>query len=246
MRRAGALVARVLERMTEIAGPGVSTAEMNAEAERMISEAGAEALFRGVESRQARFPFPSALCTSVNQVVVHGIPTADPLREGDIVSVDCGVRLDGFCGDGATTVAIGTVPAEVGKLLQVTREALQLAVSAMRPKRWWSEIAQGMQRHVEAAGFAVVREFVGHGIGREMHEEPKVPNYVDPRERRQDFVLTAGMALAVEPMVNMGTAAVMYGDASGWPVVTQDGRYAAHFEHTVAVTERGAEVLTLP
>lgn len=245
MRRAGNLVGRVLARMREMGAPGVSTADMNAVAEEMISQAGAEALFRGVETRQAKFPFPSALCTSVNEVVVHGIPSDRKLREGDVVSVDCGVRLEEFCGDAAVTIAIGEISADVQKLLTLTQDVLGLAIRMIRPKRWWSEIAGAMQAQVEAAGFSVVREFVGHGIGREMHEEPKVPNYVDPRDRRQDFMLRAGMVLAVEPMVNMGTAAVVYGDATGWPVVTQDGRYAAHFEHTVAVTDNGADVLTV-
>lgn len=245
MRRAGSLVARVLARMQEMAGPGVSTARMNAEAEQMIADAGAQALFRGVKTRQAKFPFPSALCTSVNEVVVHGIPSDRQLAEGDIVSIDCGVRLDGYCGDSALTVPIGRISPEVERLLQVTREALEVAVRLIKPKRWWSEIAGPMQTLVERAGFSVVREFVGHGIGKQMHEEPKVPNYVDPKDRRQDFMLRPGMVLAVEPMVNMGTSAVIYGDATGWPVVTQDGRYAAHFEHTVAVTESGADILTL-
>lgn len=245
MRRAGQVVARVLARMREMGEPGVSTAEMNAVAEEMISKAGAEALFRGVETRQAKFPFPSALCTSVNEVVVHGMPSDRKLRQGDIVSIDCGVRLDGYCGDAAVTIAIGKVSSDVRQLLDLTQEVLGLAVRMIRPKRWWSEVAAAMQDRVEAAGFSVVREFVGHGIGREMHEEPKVPNYVDPRDRRQDFMLRSGMVLAVEPMVNMGTAAVVYGDATGWPVVTQDGRYAAHFEHTIAVTESGADVLTV-
>ena len=244
MRRAGRIAHDVLARAREIVEPGVTTARMNAEAERMIREAGAEALFRGVKTKQAKFPFPAALCTSVNDQVVHGIPSSRPLVEGDIVSIDCGVRLDGYCGDSATTLAIGRVSPEVQRLLQVTTEALQIAIEAIRPKRWWSEIASLMQAHVEAAGFSMVREFVGHGIGRQMHEEPKVPNYVDPKERRQDFVLRPGMVIAVEPMVNMGSSAVVYEDASGWAVVTKDGRPAAHFEHTVAVTDYGADVLT--
>ena len=205
MRRSGNLVARVLARMQTMAAPGVTTVDMNAVAEEMIAQAGAEALFRGVETRQAKFPFPSALCTSVNEVVVHGIPTTRQLKEGDIVSVDCGVRLDGYCGDAALTVPIGKISPEVERLLQVTQEALALAVRLIKPKRWWSEIAGPMQALVEKAGFAVVREFVGHGIGKEMHEEPKIPNYVDQRDRRQDFMLRPGMVLAVEPMVNMGT-----------------------------------------
>ncbi len=244
MRRAGRVVHQVLSRVREMTRPGISTAELNAEAERMICDAGAEALFRGVRNRQAKFPFPAALCTSVNEQVVHGIPTETPLNEGDVVSVDCGVRLDGYCGDSATTIAVGQVAPDVERLLQVTTRALRIAVERIRPKRWWSDVAAAMQAEVEAAGFSVVREFVGHGIGKGMHEEPKVPNYVDPRDRRQDFLLLEGMTLAVEPMVNMGTAKVEFGDATGWPVVTQDGKYAAHFEHTIAVTAAGADVLT--
>jgi methionyl aminopeptidase len=180
----------------------------------------------------------------VNSEVVHGIPSDRKLVEGDVVSVDCGVRLNGFCGDSATTIAVGHITDEVQQLLTVTREALEIAVAAIRPNRWWSEIASAIQGHVEAAGFAVVREFVGHGIGRDMHEEPKVPNYVDPRERKEDFLLLKGMTLAVEPMVNAGTAEVEYEDDTGWPVVAKDGRCSAHFEHTVAVTLNGADVLT--
>ncbi len=244
MRCAGRIVYQVLCQCREMARPGMTTAEMNVEAERMIAEVGAEALFRGVETSQARFPFPSAICASVNEQVVHGIPSDRPLAEGDVVSIDCGVRLEGFCGDSATTFAVGKASAEVERLMEVTQEALGIAIRMLRPKRWWSEIAKEMQAHVEAAGFSVVREFVGHGIGREMHEEPKIPNYVDPNERRMDFEIREGMVLAIEPMVNMGAAKVMYQDNSGWPVVTADGRYAAHFEHTMAVGSQGADVLT--
>lgn len=244
MRQAGRVVHQVLCRVREMARSGVTTAALNAEAERIIKEVGGEALFHGVEAKQAKFPFPAALCTSVNDQVVHGIPLDEPLVEGDIVSVDCGVRLNGYCGDAATTIPIGKVSPEVDRLLKVALEALNIAVRQIRPKRWWSEVAVEIQAYVESAGFSVVREFVGHGIGRQMHEEPKVPNYRDPRERRLDFMLLAGMVIAVEPMVNMGSAAVRYADSSGWPVVTKDGSYAAHFEHTIAVTERGADVLT--
>jgi methionyl aminopeptidase len=153
--------------------------------------------------------------------------------------------LNGYCGDSATTIAIGKVSPDVERLLDVTRETLEIAIDLIRPKRWWSEIACEMQSHVESAGFSVVRDFVGHGIGREMHEEPKIPNYMDSSERRIDFALCEGMVLAVEPMVNMGSSKVVYGDATGWPVVTKDGRYAAHFEHTIAVTSRSADILTV-
>ena len=244
MRRAGRVVHQVLERMADLARPGVTTAELNVVAEEMIRQAGGEALFRGQRSDHAKFPFPAALCISVNAQVVHGIPGDRVLAEGDVVSVDCGVRLDGYCGDAATTIAVGRVSPRVERLLTVTREVLDIAIARMRPKKWWSDIAAEMQANVEAAGFSVVRDFVGHGIGRGMHEEPKIPNYVDPRERRLDFVLCEGMTLAVEPMVNMGSPEVVYEDSTGWPVVTKDGQYAAHFEHTIAVTSRGADVLT--
>lgn len=244
MRDAGRIVHRVHQRVREMARPGVTTAEMNAAADRIIQEAGGEPLFLGVTNKQAKFPFPAVLCTSVNEVVVHGIPSDQPLVEGDVVSVDCGVRLDGYCGDSAMTLPIGRVDPEVERLLAVTWEALELIIRMVRPRRWWSEIAAEIQALVEGAGFSVVREFVGHGIGREMHEEPKVPNYVERRGRRQDFVLREGMTLAVEPMVNMGSPKVEYGDATGWPIVTADGRYAAHYEHTIAVASGGADVLT--
>ncbi len=244
MRCAGRIVHQVLSRVREMAAPGVTSAEMNTEAERMIAEAGGTALFKGVELRSAKFPFPSALCTSVNEVIVHGTPTDIPLVEGDIISVDCGVRLDGWCGDSATTIAIGEPGPDVAKLLQVTKASLELVIAKARPKRWWSEIAAEIQDMVESAGFSVVREFVGHGIGQEMHEEPKIPNYVDPSQRRQDFVLREGMTLAVEPMVNMGTAQTRPADESGWPIATKDGKYAAHYEHTLAITSKGVDVLT--
>lgn len=244
MRRAGRVVHDVLRRVEELARPGATTREFNEEAEEMIRRAGAVALFRGVKNKQAKFPFPAALCTSVNSQVVHGIPSDRKLVDGDVVSVDCGVRLNGFCGDSATTIPIGTVSADVERLLRVTRESLEIAIGRIRPNIWWSEVAAAIQSHVEKAGFSVVREFVGHGIGREMHEEPKVPNYVDPKDRKQDFLLRPGMTFAVEPMVNMGGPEVVYEDSTGWPVVARDGRYAAHYEHTIAVTSRGVDVLT--
>jgi methionyl aminopeptidase len=244
MRHAGRLVFQVLERLALLVRPGVTTGEMNAVAEEMIARAGAEPLFRGQRHSQAKFPFPAAVCTSVNEEVVHGIPGDRRLREGDIVSVDCGVRLAGLCGDSARTFAVGKVDAGTCTLLDVTLASLDLAVREIRPNRWWGDVASQIQAMVERAGFSVVREFVGHGIGRDMWEEPKVPNYVDRRQRREDFLLLPGMTLAVEPMVTMGSPDVRYADASGWPVVTKDGGWAAHYEHTVAVTETGADVLT--
>lgn len=244
MRRAGRVVFAVHQRMREMVAPGVTTAELNRVAEEMIAAAGGTALFKGVENPQAKFPFPAALCTSVNDVLVHGIPDNKPLREGDIVSIDCGVRLAGYCGDSASTLAVGEVARGTQNLLEVTSGALALAIQRMRPGVMWSEVARAMQRFVETAGFSVVRDFVGHGIGREMHEEPKVPNYWDEKQRRFDFQLQPGMCLAVEPMVNMGGKEVDYAGEARWAVVTRDRKFAAHFEHTLAITDDGVEVLT--
>lgn len=244
IRQAGRVVFRVLSRMRELARPGVTTAELNAIAEKMIDEAGGTALFKGVENPQAKCPFPAALCTSVNEELVHGIPSNRPLREGDVVSIDCGVRLNGYCGDSATTLPIGNVSAEATRLLDVTRGALDVAIAEMKPGRMWSEVARKIQVFVEDRRLSVVREFVGHGIGREMHEEPKVPNYWDNSQKRLDFRLVPRMVLAVEPMVNLGTHKVEYAGADRWVVVTKDRKLAAHFEHTLALTESGVEILT--
>lgn len=246
MRTAGQLVATILDEISTLARPGNTTAEMDAVARRKIADAGAEALFLGVENPQARFPFPAAICSSLNEEVVHGIPNDVPLKSGDILSVDCGVRLDGFCGDSARTFAIGSIHPDARRLLKVTKETLDLAIREIRPGRRWSQVARLMQQHVEQAGFGVVREFVGHGIGREMHQEPKVPNY-DDGNRQLDFELQAGVTLAIEPMVSLGKPEVMFGDPHDrWSVITKDRSLAAHFEHVVAVTNNGADVLTLP
>ena len=244
IRCAGRVVYRVLRKMEELAAPGVSTAELNAAAEEMIAQEGGIPLFKGVENPQAKFPFPAALCTSVNEELVHGIPSDRMLREGDIVSVDCGVRLGGYCGDSATTIAIGKVSSATQHLLDVTRRTLELAMELVRPGRMWSEVASRMQAYVEGEKLSVVREFVGHGIGREMHEEPKVPNFWNDSQKRLDFKLLPKMVLAVEPMVNLGGYAVDYSGDDRWVVVTKDRKYAAHFEHTIAVTETGVDVLT--
>lgn len=244
MRAAGDLVHRVHHRMWEMAAPGVTTAELNIAAEELIADAGGTALFKGVENPQAKCPFPAALCTSVNEVLVHGVPTDRALVDGDIVSIDCGVRLAGYCGDSATTIPIGTVSDSSRRLMSVTRSALDRAIELIAPGRKWSDIATQMQSLVESEGFSVVRDFVGHGIGREMHEEPKVPNYWNSKQAQFDFELTPGMVLAVEPMVNVGSYSVSYAGADGWAVETRDGKYAAHYEHTIAVIEGGADVLT--
>lgn len=244
MRQAGGVVCRVLDRVEALVRPGVTTGELNEVAEKIIADAGGIALFKGVRTQHSKTPFPAALCTSVNDEVVHGIPGPRMLKEGDIISIDCGVKLDGYCGDSARTVAVGCVADQVQHLLDVTRQALDLAIAQIRHGRMWSGIAKQIQTLVEGEGLSIVREFVGHGIGRDMHEEPKVANYHDRSQKRSDFRLEAGITLAVEPMVNLGGAAVHYARPDRWAVVTRDGSYASHFEHTVAVTRNGADVLT--
>jgi len=244
MRAAGRIVCRVHEEMRRLVRPGVKVAELGDAADAIIREAGGVALFRGVRTPNTRFPFPAAICASVNEVVVHGIPDERVLVEGDIISVDCGVRLKGYCGDAANTYPVGRVSNETKRLLDVTRESLNLAIDEMRPGLLWSDVASRMQAYVESNGFSVVREFVGHGIGRDMHEEPKVPNYTDRQQRKQDFLLEPGLVIAVEPMVNAGSRQVKAGDRTGWPQVTKDGRLSAHFEHTIAVTQDGVDILT--
>lgn len=243
MRRAGRLVRRVLDRLKEMTQPGATARELNAEAERMCSAGGAQCLFKGVPSRYGGGPFPGAICISFNEQVVHGVPTERVVRDGDIVSVDFGVRLDGWCGDAADTYVVGNVLPDVRRLVDVTRNAFLIALGMVRPKARWSDIARAMQDYVENEGFSVVREFVGHGIGRQMWEAPKVPNFVSPELEGSDIILAEGMVLAVEPMVNMGTAAVELA-ADRWTVVTKDRRPSAHYEHTIAVTGHGADVLT--
>jgi len=244
MRSAGRVVYDVLRAVREAVRPGVTTAELNEIAERMIAETGGTALFKGVDNPPARFPFPAALCTSVNEELVHGVPGPRALREGDIVSVDCGVNLAGYCGDSATTIPVGKISTETRHLLEVTRGALDLAIESIRPGRMWSEVARKIQAYVESEGLSVVKDFVGHGIGRSMHEDPKIPNYWDAKQRQSDFELVENMTLAIEPMVNSGSPEVGYGDDDGWVVVTRDGKRCAHFEHSVAVVAGGADVLT--
>ncbi|TFG50906.1 MAG: type I methionyl aminopeptidase [Candidatus Brocadiia bacterium] len=245
MREAGSVVADVLLKLQEISKPGVTTGELDRLALRMTADAGAEPLFKGVQSSYARNPFPGAICTSVNEELVHGIPSdGNQLKDGDILSIDFGVRLNGYCGDAAVTFGIGSISGEKRRLLEVTREVLEIAIKNSRPSVKWSYVAGKMQRHAESAGFSVVRDYVGHGIGRDMHEDPKVPNFVSEELLLNDFIMTKGMVLAVEPMINAGTCSVKT-LRNGWTVVTRDGKCSAHFEHTIAIVESGCEVLTV-
>lgn len=245
MRQAGAVVANVLSKLKEVAEPGMTTARLDDIAFQMTVEAGAEALFKGVRSPMSNTPFPGAICASINEQVVHGIPSENTrLRDGDILSVDFGVRLNGYCGDAAVTIAVGDVSEDKRKLMDVTEHVLGIAIKKSKPSVRWSQIAAEMQQYAESAGFSVVRDFVGHGIGREMHEEPKVPNFVSNELLADDIALTEGMVLAVEPMINAGSTAVRT-LKNGWTVVTRDGKCSAHFEHTIVILEDGCEVLTL-
>jgi methionyl aminopeptidase len=234
LARVNALVARVLAELKTMIAPGVTTAEVDALAEQRLREAGAEPAFKGYHG------YPATICASVNEQIVHGIPSSRSLKDGDILSVDLGAKLDGFYGDSAVTVPVGAISSEAARLLEVTEQALGEALAVVRAGARLSDIGAAVQRHVEANGFTVVREFVGHGIGMALHEEPQIPNYGTPGRGPR---LAEGMVLAIEPMVNMGKAAVkVLGD--GWTAVTKDGSLSAHFEHTVAVTTDGCRVLT--
>ena len=235
MRAANRLVASVLAELAAAVEPGVTTKDLDALAERLVREGNAEPAFKGYRG------YPATLCTSINEEVVHGIPSAArKLREGDIVSLDMGVKLDGFFGDSAVTVPVGAVPESTTALLRVTREALDRGIAQAKAGGRLSDISHAVQSCVEAGGYSVVREFVGHGIGERLHEEPQIPNYGQPGRGPK---LAEGMVLAIEPMVNLGKAAVKV-LADGWTAVTKDGSLSAHFEHTVAVTADGPLVLT--
>jgi methionyl aminopeptidase len=245
IKKAGRVVAEVLLKLKDSAVPQISTAELNRIAEDMTRQFGATALFKGVKNPYGKRVFPAAVCVSRNEQVVHGMPSEKVrLQEGDILSIDFGVKLDGYCADAAVTLAIGKVSNDKQRLIDVTKQMLDIAIQHSRAGVKWSSIAGMMQKCAESAGFSVVTEFVGHGIGIEMHEEPKVPNFVSDELLKNDILLQKGMILAVEPMVNAGTSDVFTLN-DGWTVVTRDGKPSAHFEHTIAIAENGCEVLTI-
>ena len=237
MHRANQIVAQVLGELRQLVRPGVSTGELDEHAEARIRELGGEPAFKGYRG------FPASVCASLNEEVVHGIPSPDrKIAPGDVVSMDLGVKLEGFYGDSATTVAVDPADQEVERLLRVTEESLQRAIDQCRPGKRVGDISHAVQVHVEAAGFSIVRDFVGHGIGSVLHEDLQVPNFGRPGIGQR---LRAGMVLAIEPMVNMGTHEVEVLD-DGWTAVTRDRRPSAHFEHSVAITEEGPWVLSAP
>ena len=243
MRAAGRIVHKVLEHCSRLCQPGITAGQIDQEGARIITAEGGRGLFKNYPTYRPGEGFPANLCISINHVVVHGIADDRRIEDGDIVSIDCGVALDGWCGDAARTVLVGNVSRQIRHLCEVTRHVLDLAVENIRPGRNWSQVARLMQNYAERSGLSVVRDFVGHGIGRKMHEDPKLPNFVSPELLRHDIVLREGVTLAVEPMCNLGDKDVAT-LADGWTVVTADRQPSAHYEHTVAVTARGAEVLT--
>jgi methionyl aminopeptidase len=236
MRRAGAVVAEMHEVCTRAAVPGATTADLDRAAHEVLNRRHARSNFLGYHG------FPAVACVSPNEVIVHGIPGPRVLAAGDIVSIDCGAIIEGWHADAAITVAVGEVDAESQRLMDVTRAALDAAIAATLAGNRLGDIGAAAEREVTTAGFGVVREYVGHGIGTAMHEEPEVPNYGPPG---RGLKLRAGVVLAIEPMVTAGRPATRTLD-DGWTVVTADGSRAAHFEHTVAITEDGPEILTLP
>lgn len=234
MRAAGQLVGQVLAHLRTLVAPGVTTMEVDRAAEKMIRDAGALPTFKGYNG------FPYSICASVNEQIVHGFPSSYKLQDGDIFSIDCGVTLEGFVGDTATTVPVGKVSEDRLKLIQVTEECLARAIEQCRPGKHLGDIGWAVQEHAEANGYSIVRDYVGHGIGRRMHEDPQIPNYGRPGLGPK---IKSGYVFAVEPMVNLGShhTKVL---SDGWTVVAVDGQPSAHVEHTIAITDEGPEVLT--
>jgi methionyl aminopeptidase len=236
MRRAGKVVAEMHEATRAVAKPGVTTAQIDAAARDVIAKRGATSNFLHYRG------FPAVICTSPNDMIVHGIPGDYVLKEGDILSIDCGAIIEGYHGDAAFTMAVGEVSAEATRLIEVTERSLWAGIDELRAGRRLNEVGRAVQKVAEAAGFSVVREYVGHAIGTAMHEEPQVPNYWPGSGGP---MLKEGMVFAIEPMVNAGSPETRLLD-DDWSVVTADGRLSAHFEHTIAITEDGPEVLTVP
>ena len=244
MRRSGLLVHKILGSLAALVKEGVTTWDLEMAGEKMISDAGARPAFKGYFVQAAESKFPFVLCTSVNDEIVHGMPSKTRvLRKGDIVSIDTGVQLNGYFGDSAVTVPVGEIPASVVRLLEVTRESLEMAIDKVRAGNRLFDICGTVERYVVDNGFSIVKEYVGHGIGTSLHEEPQIPNYVD--RRNENPRLKEGMVLAIEPMVNVGKPDVVV-RPDKWTAVAKDGSFSAHFEHMVAVTANGPWVLTRP
>lgn len=240
MREAGKIVAEALRQARSMVKPGIRTLDIDQAIEALFKARGAESLFKGYKGK---VPFPAVTCISINDQVVHGIPGPRTLREGDLVKIDTACKLNGWCADAAITVPVGQVSEEKKRLVETGELVLRTAMQEMGRRRWWSEVAKQMQRIAESAGYHVVTQYVGHGIGRIMHENPQVPNFVNREVQKHDFRLEEGLVLAVEPMVNMGRADT---DVlrDHWTVVTRDGLPSVHVEHTLAITDKGVYVIT--
>jgi methionyl aminopeptidase len=244
LRRSGLLVHDILQKLKEMVAEGVSTQDLEAAAEKLIGDAGAKPAFKGYYSHASGTKYPYVLCTSVNEEVVHGMPSARrKLKRGDVISIDTGVELDGYYGDSAITVPVGEISESAKRLLKVTEESLELAIDQVRAGNRLFDISGAVEKYVTSHGFSIVREFVGHGIGTSLHEEPQIPNYID--RNSENPRLKPGMVLAIEPMVNEGRAETKV-LSDRWTAVAKDGSYSAHFEHMVAVTDNGPWVLSRP
>jgi methionyl aminopeptidase len=243
MREAGKVVAAAHHLVREMAKPGVKTIDIDQAVEDLYRRHGAVPLFKDYRVQAIKIPFPACTCLSINEQVVHGIPGPRELKSGDILKVDTACKLNGWCADAAATLPIGDVRPELQRLIKTAWETLELAIVEIPRRRWWSEVALRMQQHVERNGYTAVEQYVGHGIGRIMHEAPQVPNYVNHEVKKNDFRLEPGLVLAVEPMLNMGRADVDT-QRDQWTVVTRDRLPSAHVEHTLAITADGVEILT--
>jgi methionyl aminopeptidase len=243
MRRSGLIVYEILEELRSMVKPGVTTVELNERAVQLTEKKGATSAFLNYAPSNSNLtPFPGVICASRNEAIVHGIPNDTPLVDGDIISIDYGCFFEGYCGDSAVTIPVGNVSDRVAELLKVTKESLEKAIQQCRPGKRIGDISSAVQEHVERHGFGIVREFVGHGVGQKMHEEPAIPNFGRPNQGK---VLKPGMVIAIEPMVTIGGYSTKILD-DGWTAVTKDGTYSAHFEHTVAITDGHPFVLSRP
>src|SRR5438105_2440532 len=240
MREAGKLVARALRVCRETIKPGVKTIDVDRAVESLFAQHNAQPLFKGYPGR---IPFPASTCISLNEQIVHGIPGSRVIREGDLVKIDTACKLNGWCADAAATIVVGQIRPEWRRLVEVGEQVLQIAMTELGRRKWWAEVALRMQQHAEAAGFSVVHQYVGHGIGRIMHENPQVPNFVNRDMKKHDFRLEEGLVLAIEPMLNMGKADTIT-LRDHWTVVTKDGLPSVHMEHTLALTREGVIIVT--
>jgi methionyl aminopeptidase len=243
MREAGKIVAEALRLCRAMAQPGTRTIEIDQAVDALYARYGASPLFKGYPGQVQKAPFPASTCISLNEQVVHGIPGQRIIKEGDLIKIDTACKLNGWCADAAATIVVGEIRPEWRRLIKVANEVLQIAAIEMTRRKWWCEVATRMEQHVKQNGFSVVTQYVGHGIGRVMHEDPQVPNFVNREVRKHDFRLEEGLVIAVEPMVNMGTGQV---DVlrDHWTVVTRDGLPSVHVEHTFAITREGVLVVT--